>query len=99
MWRDAAGDEIEAFVLEGQGFSFGVGRAHVVEATFGGFRLDHVEHFLGDVGCPDARNMRREGIGDVTAAGRNVEDAPVLFRRGQFDKALQALALCVRFAG
>ena len=43
--------------------------------------------------------MRREGIGDMAAAGRDVERAPVFLRRGQRDQALQALAERVRLAG
>ena len=77
MRRDAAGDEIEARILERQRLGLGVGGAHIGEAALLRFGLHHVEHFLGDVGRPDARDMRREGVGDVAAAGGDVEHAPV----------------------
>ena len=44
-------------------------------------------------------DMRRKGIGDMAAAGRDVERAPAFLRRGQRHHALQALAERVRFAG
>ena len=88
-----------AAVLEGQRLGLGVGGAHVGEAALFRFAFDHVEHFLGDVGRPDALDMRREGVGDMAAAGGDVEHAPVFLRRGQLDEALQALAEPVRRAG
>jgi hypothetical protein len=43
--------------------------------------------------------MRRKGIGDMAAAGGDVERAPALLRRGEGDQPLQALAERVRRAG
>jgi len=40
---------------------------------------------VGDVGGPHTRDMRREGIGDMAAAGGDVEHAPVFVRGGEGD--------------
>ena len=92
MRRDAAGDQVEAGVLERQRLGLGVSRAHIGEAALLRFAFHHVEHFLGDVGRPHALDMRREGVGDVAAAGGDVERAPGLLRGGERDQPLQALA-------
>ena len=96
MRRDAAGDEVEAGVLERQRLGLGVSRAHIGEAALLRFAFHHVEHFLGDVGRPDPLDMRRESVGDVAAAGGDIERAPVFLRRGEVDQPLQALAERVR---
>src|SRR5262245_66201295 len=43
--------------------------------------------------------MRRKTIGDMTAAGRDVEDMPVLLRGGEGDQTLETFAERVRLAG
>src|SRR5215470_8783702 len=98
MWRDAAGDEVETFVLERKRLGFGIGGANVGEAALGRFALHHVEHFLSDVGRPHARNMWGESISNVAAPGCDVQCMPVLLRRGEGDQALQALSGRVRLA-
>ena len=98
MRCDAAGDEIETLVLEWKRLSFGVGGANIGEAALGSFAFHHVEHFLRNVCCPHARDMRRERISDVPAAGCNVERMPVLLRGGEGDKAFQALSGRMRLA-
>src|SRR6185312_1199245 len=97
MRRDAAGYEIETLVIERQRLGLGEGDTQIAETAPRGFDLHLVEHFLGDIGCPHARHMRREGIGDMPAAGGNVEDTPGSLRRGESDKAFEALALGVGF--
>ena len=99
MRRDPACHQIEAFVLERQRLGLGISGAQVGKAAFGGFAFHHVEHFLGDIGRPDALDMRCEGVGDVAAAGGDVQCAPVLLRFGEIDEALQALAQRVRRGG
>src|SRR5262249_3609449 len=64
-----------------------------------GGRVAHLGDHLGrDVGRPNARDVRRERIGDVPAAGRDVEHAPIFLRLGQRDEAFEALALRRRLA-
>ena len=75
MRRDAADDQVEASVLERQRLDLNVSRAHDGEPRFLRFALHHIEHFLGSVGRPHALDVRREGIGDVAAAGGDVERA------------------------
>ena len=99
MRRDPAGDQVEACVLERQRFGLSVSRAHIGEAALLRFTLHHVEHFLSNVGCPHALDMRREGVGDVAAAGGDVERAPGLLRGGEGDQPLQALAQRMRRRG
>ena len=79
--RDAAGHQVETGIFERHRLGLGVGGAHVGEAALLRLGLHHVEHFLGDVGGPDTRDMRRESVGDVAAAGRDVEHAPVFCGR------------------
>ena len=97
--RDAAGDQIEARILERQGLGLGVSGADIGEAALLRFALYLVEHFLGDVGRPDAPDVRRKGVGDMAAAGGDVEHAPVFRRRGEFDQPLEAFAQRVRLTG
>ena len=99
MRRNAAGDEIERAVLERQRLGLGVGDADIAEAALGGFRFHLVEHFLGDVGRPHALDMRRKGVGDMAAAGGDVERAPGLLRLREIDEALQTFAERVRCRG
>src|SRR6516225_10552705 len=99
MGRDAAGDEVEALVLERKRLRFGIGGANVGEAALGRFALHHVEHFLSYVGRPHTRDMWSESISNVAATGGDVQCMPVLFRRGEGDQALQALSGRVRLAG
>ena len=51
-----------------------------------------------DVACSRGGWSRYGGV-DMAAARRDVEHAPVLLRRGQFDQPLQALAFGVRLGG
>src|SRR5262245_4841479 len=97
--RNAAGHQVEACVLERHRFSFCIGGSHVLQAAFLRLGLYHIEHFLGDVGGPYARNMRRKSIGDMAAAGRDVEDMPALLRGGEGDQTLETFAERVRLAG
>ena len=99
MRCDAAGDEVETLVLEGKRLSFGVGGANIGEAALGSFAFHHVEHLLRNVCCPHARDMRRERVGNVPAAGGNVEPMPAFLRGGEGDKAFQALSSRVWLAG
>ncbi len=69
MGRDAAGDEVETFVLERKRLGFGIGGANVGEAALGRFALHHVEHFLSNVGRPHTRDMWSESISNVAATG------------------------------
>ena len=99
MRCDATSNEIEAFVLEGKRLRLGISSANVGEPALGCFAFHHVEHFLGDVCRPHARNMRGECIRDVAAAGGDVQCAPGLLRGGKGDKSFQALSGRVWFAG
>ena len=99
MRRDAAGDQIEARILERQRLGLGVSGAHIGEPALLRFRPHHVDHFLGDVGRPHALDVRREGVGDVAAAGRDIERAPVFLRAGQLDQPLEAGAFGVHGGG
>ncbi len=90
--RDAAGDQIEAVILEWQRFRLGVSGAQVGQPALVRLGFDHIEHFLSDVGGPDAIDMRGEEVGDMAAAGGDVEHAPVFLRGGEGDQTLKALA-------
>ncbi len=99
MRGDAAGDQIEACVLERQRLGLGIGGADIGEAALLRLGPHHVEHLLRDVGRPHAFDMRRKRIGDVAAAGGDIERAPALLRGGQRHQPLQAGAFGVRLAG
>ena len=98
MRRNAAGDEIESLVLERQGLRLGIGDAQVSKRALADLLAHDIEHFLGDVGCPHARDMRREGVRRMAGAGRHIEHLPVWLRLRQFDQPIEALALGVRLA-
>ena len=89
--RDAAGDEIEARVIERQRLGLGEGDAHIRKPAPLRFALHLVEHFVGDIGRPYPRDVRREGIGDMAAAGCDIEHAPRLLRRGEGDQPSRLL--------
>src|SRR5262249_32764756 len=99
MGRDAAGDEVETFVLERKRLGFGIGGANVGEAALGRFALHHVEHFLSNVGRPHTRDMWSESISNVATTGGDVQCMPVFLRRGEGNQALQAFSGRVRLAG
>src|SRR6478736_8244414 len=99
MWRDAAGDQVEASIFEWKCFGLGVSRADIDEAALMRLGLHHIEHFLSDVGCPHPRNMRCERVSDMATPGGDVERVPAFLRRGEGDEPLQALAERVRRAG
>lgn len=54
-----------------------------------------VEHLRRQVGCDDARDMRREGQRGVPRACRNVEHVPSALRLRQFDEPRERFALRV----
>ncbi len=99
MRCDPAGDEVEAPIFERKCLGLGVCSTNVGEAALACFALHHVEHFLSNIGRPHARDMWRESVGNVATTGGNVQCAPVLLRRGEGDKALQALSGGMRLAG
>ena len=99
MRRDTAGDQVEARILERQGLGLGVSGADIGEAAFLRFALHLVEHFLSDVGRPDAPDMRCKGVSDMASAGGDVEHAPVFLRGGELDQPLKTFAERVRLTG
>ena len=96
---DAAGHEIERLVLERQRLRLRVGDPHVRELALGDLGADQRQHLLGDVGRPDALDVRRERIRRVAGAGCDVEGAPGRLRLRELHQSLEALALGVRLAG
>ena len=95
MRGDAAGDEIEARVREGQRLGIGARRLHVGEAL-GGRELGRLlQHLLGEVAGIDAGDVRGERRRRVAGAGGDVERLPVGLRRDQLDQPREARALGV----
>src|SRR5262245_28621501 len=99
MRCDPASDEIEALVPEWQCFSLCICSADVGKAARGCLALHHIEHFLRDVGCPHARNVRRKSVCDMSATGGDIKNVPVFLRGGEGHQPLQAFAERVRLAG
>src|SRR5215475_10686807 len=86
--RDAAGDELETFVLERKRLGFGIGGANVGEAALGRFALHHVEHFLRYVGRANTGDMWSEIMSKVATTGGDVQCMPVFLRRAEGNHAL-----------
>lgn len=97
--RDAAGHQIETRIFERHRFGFGVGGSHVRQGALLRLGLHHIEHFLGDVGGPHTRDMRRESVGDMATTSRDVEDMPALLWGGEGDQTLETFPDRVRLAG
>src|SRR5215472_8349077 len=91
MRRNTAGDQIENLILEGQGFSFGIGRADILQTALLRFSLNQIEHFLSNIGRPHARDMRRKNVGDMAPARSDIKRMPALLGGSEGNQALKAL--------
>ena len=87
MRGEAAGDEVEAHVGEGQVLGLGLDRLDIAEAARGGELLRLGEHGLGDVARGDLGDVWGECERGMAGAGGDIEHAPPLFRRHQLDEA------------
>ena len=99
MRGEAADDEIEARVGEGKVLGLGVQRPDIGKAPARRKLPRLAQHFLGDVGRGDLGDVRREGERGMASAGGDVEHAPMRFRLGELDQALEACALGVHLGG
>ena len=97
--RDAAGDEVEGVVVEGELLGSGVLEFDVGDTFAGDVCFRSLEHLRRDVAGDDARDVRRELERCVTPTRRHVEDMPVGLRLREFEEALQIRTLRVRRAG
>ena len=82
---DAAGDQLESLVVEGQVVGRGLAVADVVDALTANVRLGLLQHGGRQVAGDHAGDEGREGQGGVAAAGGDIEGAPVRLglRHGQ----------------
>jgi len=99
MRGEAADDEIEARVGEGQVLRLGVQRPDIGAAPARSELPRLAKHFLGNVGRGDLGDVRREGERGMAYPGRDVEHAPMGFGLGQLDQALKACALGMHLRG
>ena len=97
--RRADNDEIEARVGEGKVLGLGVQRPDIGKAPARRKLPRFAQHFLGDVGGGDPGDVGSKGKRGMASAGGDVEHAPMRFRLGELDEALEACALGVYLGG
>ena len=95
----AAGDEMKAVIVEGQGFGIGRFRGEIGETAFLSQSGRFGQHFGGDVAGDDLGDVGGKSERRMARAGSHVEDVPIGLGLGQFDKSVETSALGMDAAG